>query len=146
MSVAKFLAAALKEEGTPYIWAGKGDAVVTPKGLRPHGWSGHVFDCSGLVTWALKEAGWFDLRASHNANVLMHELKPTEGEPNAGDLCFYGIGDHATHVEILTEDGRKFGAIGGHKGTTQPEPGKCVRFRKTDRFDLIAWRRNPLHA
>lgn len=144
MSLAKFAAAVLAEEGRSYIWGAKGDAIWTPKGLRPHGWGGNVFDCSGLVTWGLKAGGWFDVRATHSADVLMHELKPVAGDPLPWDFCFYGHGDTATHVEALAEDGRKYGAIGGHKGTTQPEPGKCVRYRRTERPDLIAWRRNPL--
>lgn len=145
MNVSTFLDAIAGVEGRPYLWAHKGDKVWTPKGLRPHGLEGLFFDCSGLVTWGLLQAGWFDVRATHSANVLMHELKACAGDPQPGDFAFYGYGDNAQHVEVMAADHRLYGAM-GTRATTKPTPDREVRYRRVSRPDLIAWRMNPLRA
>jgi murein DD-endopeptidase len=78
-SLARFLAAAVSQVGAPYIWGAKGD---TYNGR-------HTFDCSGLVTWAYREAGGPDWRATHNTDVLFATLPPVDAlQP--GDLLFWG--------------------------------------------------------
>lgn len=72
----KMLRAAHRQIGAPYIWKGKGDcAFDAVKGLRP--WSSSeilggrkAFDCSGLVTWALREACAIDVRAKWSAGEM----------------------------------------------------------------------------
>lgn len=72
----KVIRAASKQLGAPYIWKGKGDAAFDKdRGLRPWGASELAtgrrgFDCSGLVTWALREATSLDVRSKWNAEAM----------------------------------------------------------------------------
>lgn len=100
----RFLVAALSRVNAPYVWCGKGP---------------DAFDCSGLVTWALREAGGPDLRATHDTHALWLALPPADA-PLPGDLAFYGLGPdpHAvSHVMVLGPLGVVFGAAGGDHTT-----------------------------
>lgn len=99
-----FLAAAMSRIGMPYVWCAKGP---------------HQFDCSGLVTWALQQAGGPDLRAMHNTTKLWLELPATQ-HPEPGDLAFYTSSpEHdVDHVMVLGPLGIVFGAAGGDHTTT----------------------------
>ena len=66
---------AVQQLGSPYIWGGKGDLVFDRvKGLRA--WQqdelrrGRAYDCSGLVTCAVRETTTFDARGRWSASVL----------------------------------------------------------------------------
>lgn len=125
-----FLDAALRLEGQPYLWCGKGPTA---------------FDCSGLATWCLRAAGGPDWRTTHNAQRLWDGL-PGVPKPAPGDLVFYGRLDRVVHVMVWWGDGRVFGACGGDRGTTSLElaaaRGARVRFRRSAeyRVDVLGYR------
>jgi cell wall-associated NlpC family hydrolase len=92
--------------GQPVLWASKGPSV---------------FDCSGLVTFAFREAGGKDLRHTHNSQALhdaARELGPTE-KPQPGDLAFYGAGpDKVSHVAVIDTYGGVISADGATSAIT----------------------------
>lgn len=145
MSVEKFLALIAAQEGAPYVWAGKGESVLgalhpfTDKNGKPQ----LVFDCSGLVTWALRRVG-FKPRGEFWADRMWKEW-PHTNAPEPGDLVLYGIGK-ATHVEVLMPDGRFFGAIGGDSSTDKPTPKAKVQYRSRPRRDVLGYVVNPIRA
>lgn len=115
-----FLNFVRSKEGCSYIFGRKGP---------------NTFDCSGLVTWAIKQAGGPDWRFTHNAQGLADVLQPVD-RLAVGEvlLAFYGYSwDHVDHVMVLVPDGRVFGACGGDHTTTTPEKaleqGACVQYR-----------------
>jgi cell wall-associated NlpC family hydrolase len=78
---------ALSRVGAPYVWGGQG----------PWG-----FDCSGLVAWAFRSAGYYLPGGSYNqigygSYVGYNNLQP-------GDLVFYGPGG-SQHVAIYIGNG-----------------------------------------
>lgn len=88
---AGILAAAQTRAGAPYAWAAAGP------------WA---FDCSGLVSWAARQAG-ISLPHSTYAMLASGHLVPT-WHPVAGDLAFFGTG----HVEIVARGhDMTFGAL-----------------------------------
>lgn len=128
----------------PYIWQGKADMMWTPEGLRRHAHGMDVYDCSGLITCALKAAGGPDYRATHSADTMWREFAPTN-KPEAGDLVFYGTMGKATHIEAVTVSGAYIGAMNGGPHVVVPNPEAArVRLRTRAREDLIGFRANPL--
>lgn len=118
--VQKLIDAALSKQGTPYVFGAAGP---------------DKFDCSGLVSWALKQAGSNVPRLTaeglrrhySNAAVSRDQLKP-------GDLVFFwspndrGIPrGQATHVEIYLGDGKTM-------GTDSPKEGAKVEPINWDTF------------
>lgn len=110
----KMLRAATKQVGCPYIWKGKGDvAFDAVKGLRP--WAPgeltagrRAFDCSGLVTWALREATALDVRSKWNADTMDRATAEFLNAPAVfAWLKFYGR-PKVEHVAF------EFRARGGH--------------------------------
>ncbi|WP_233597304.1 MULTISPECIES: NlpC/P60 family protein [unclassified Corallococcus] len=87
---AAFLALVLAQMHSPYRWGAKGQRVPAD-GPR-------LFDCSGLVTWALNQVGGPDWRATHNTDRLWDICAPvaTEAELLPGDLVLYGRAGHTT--------------------------------------------------
>lgn len=64
-----------------------------------------AYDCSGVVTASILEAGGEDLKATHNAN-RMFSLFPPSALPEPGDLGFFSElpGESiVTHVVIVDE-------------------------------------------
>lgn len=115
-----FINKALSKQGTPYVFGAAGP---------------DKFDCSGLVSWALKEAGVSGGRATarglqdryKGSAVKKEDLKP-------GDLVFFwspndrGIPKgQATHVEIYLGDGKTM-------GTDSPKEGAKVEPINWDTF------------
>lgn len=143
-AVARFIALALTQEGAPYVWAGKGEYVEGKRHafLNSNGLQRLVFDCSGLVTWCLRRCGW-QSRVEMNAHRLWTMLPRTD-KPLPGDFILYGKPALASHVEIVMDGGRTYGAIGGNSKTTQPTPGACVQWRKKPRADVLGFVVNPL--
>jgi murein DD-endopeptidase len=123
--------------GKPYVWGAKGP---------------DAFDCSGLVTWALKECGGPDWRAFHNAQRLWDVLDVTHS-PRAGDLAFYGKSpERVSHVTVCLGDVGcgVLGACGGDRTTTSVEiakkRGAAVKKKRSHlyRSDFLGFRKNPL--
>jgi murein DD-endopeptidase len=152
MSPADLIANARRFLGCPYVWQGKGKSLWTPRGLELHPWVGQVFDCSGLVTCALKLAGGPDLRATHNAQTMFDTFAAAADESVPGTLRFYGTSRRTiSHVAILTEMREGFAwvieAAGGDHTTTSPliaaNRKACVREGRQLRLDYVGSRVAP---
>lgn len=96
--VQKFIDAALGKQGTRYVFGAAGP---------------DTFDCSGLVAWALKQAGSKVGRMS--AEGYRSHYKGAEVPKNAlkpGDLVFFSDSGHApaSHIEIYIGNGQTMGA------------------------------------
>ncbi len=153
----RFLEIVLAQEGKPYIWTAKGP---------------DAFDCSGLVTFGLKGAGYSDhvslfaptelkgitdknWQLFCNAHRLYSHLSRTDA-PQAGDLAFYGMrkmsGSQATHIVVYMgpDDKRIIGANGGGSGTTSAiiaaKQGAKVKFKPSHLYrpDFLGFRVLPL--
>jgi cell wall-associated NlpC family hydrolase len=127
-----FLNWCYSQKGKPYIWAAKGP---------------DAYDCSGLVTAGLLAIGGPDWRAMWNSQRLFGSLKNIEGRAaKAGDLVFYGPPHRITHVMVLWDDGRVFGATGGGSQTKTPTKGAEVQFRSKVKYrpDVRGFRAFPL--
>ncbi|HEX2617649.1 MAG TPA: NlpC/P60 family protein, partial [Flavobacteriales bacterium] len=106
----QFIEAAAKEIGAPYVWGGKGTHLFDPvRGLVVSPFLGkdwgvpplHVFDCSGLVTWAWKQVTDSEQRGQQNAQTLHDSLAPLQANVNRPQLRYYGGGaQHIFHVAI----------------------------------------------
>lgn len=120
--------AARKYLGHPYTWCGKKDLIFNQLDLKleTSPWLPElVFDCSGLVTVALLEAGGPDWRGTHSASVLRSAsfagplarwVLPHEGDLlfAPGHVAIYrGPGRDSDHVWVIE-------AAGGHATTTSP--------------------------
>ena len=140
---------ALKQAGKPYIWAGRGDFVVRDErkvstaAVGVDG--GNVYDCSGLVTDAIRAAGGPDLRLNWNADRLWRALPVVDAESDDSDddfrLRFYGAkGGIATHVAIAIGNGLVIEAAGGDSKTLTYKDavlsGACVAIRFEQRKDV----------
>lgn len=145
--------AARKHLGAPYVWRGKGKSLWTPRGLELHPWVGQVFDCSGLVTVALKAAGGPDLRATHSAQTMFDQFPIADDFEAAGVLRFYGKSrSQVTHVAICTGRNDRgqvtvIEAAGGDETTVTPLVaswrGAKVREGAELRRDFLGSRRLP---
>lgn len=124
---------ALSVEGRPTVWGRKGPMA---------------FDCSGLVTWALRQAGGPDWRNTHNAQALAELFQPMASVPaGAVALAFYGQGwERVKHVMFVCPDGRAYGACGATPTVITVERaieiGHRVRYRSSAsyRTDLLGFR------
>ena len=140
---------ALKQVGKPYIWAGRGDYVlrdgkrVSTAAVGVDG--GLVFDCSGLVTAAIKAASGVDLTLNWNADRLWRQLPVADEETDDGDdnyrLRFYGPKQGpASHVAITLGNGLIIEAAGGDSKTLTYKDalmsGACVAVRFETRTDV----------
>lgn len=74
---------AKKVMGTPYLWAGS-----TPAG----------FDCSGLVYYAYKQAGYEISR--HSASTYYSQGKSISS-PKKGDLIFFATGSNQSYINHM---------------------------------------------
>lgn len=126
-----FIEACLNEVGAPYIWGGKGTHLFDANhGLFPSPYFNvkkeqdrlKVFDCSGLVTWAMMRASGKDKRGQWSSSIMADGLENLHGDPKKPHLKFYGKGRNAiTHVAVALHrlDGRWLvvEASGGDGGT-----------------------------
>lgn len=110
--VQKLIDAALSKQGTPYVFGAAGP---------------DKFDCSGLVSWALKQAG-SNIPRMTAEGLRKHYSQASVGKDQLqpGDLVFFwspndrGIPKgQATHVEIYLGDGKTM-------GTDSPKEGAAV--------------------
>lgn len=120
-----FVDTALKQNGAPYVWRGKGNLLLSPSGLLViNPFADHypsIFDCSGLVTYAAFEAGMPDYRASWWAQSMYTDLKPCRREDFAA-LWFFGeTPEKVSHVAIHCGANLLVQANGGDHTTTTPD-------------------------
>lgn len=140
---------ALRQVGKPYIWAGRGDYVLRDGKKVPTSAvgvdGGLVFDCSGLVTAAIKAADGVDLTLNWNADRLWRQLPNADELTNDDDddyrLRFYGPKNGpATHVAIALGNGLIIEAAGGDSKTLTYKDalmsGACVRCAFESRTDV----------
>lgn len=149
LSIEAVIAAAQRYAGCPYVWRGKGRELWSPKGLARHEWIGHVFDCSGLIGQAIKDAGGPDLRATHSAQSYFDHFPVAELADARGVLRLYGESpERVTHVALcLGLTGGQVIVIeaagGGHR-TINPmiaaEQGARVRSGPERRRDYLGSR------
>lgn len=140
---AAFLQAVLAQMHAPYRWGAKGQRASTD-GPR-------LFDCSGLVTWALHQVGGPDWRATHNTDRLWAECAPVASVADLlpGDLVLYGKAGDPDHVMVHVGAGVVVGASGGGSKTLTLEDaartGACVKAfaRPEYRPDILGFRRLP---
>lgn len=142
---ARFLDYVLSQLEKPALWGAKGD---------------DAFDCSGLVTCGIREAGGPDLRLTHNADKLAHETRPllAEERPIPGDLIFFdgdsnGIAEHvgivkdmktaidaegATHLVTSVEEAKRRNARVRLHGSLAYRPrGRIHRNTYLDALDFV---------
>lgn len=148
MTPESFVRSALRHVGAPYLWRGKGLDIWTPEGLRSNGLGVLAYDCSGLVTSALRDAGGPDWRASHSAQTLFDTLTPAPTADRFGVLRFYGASPTAvTHVAIGLGNGLVLEAAGGDSHTTSLQAARAanarVRVVLDGRTDLLGARLLP---
>lgn len=120
-STQNFINKALSKQGTPYVFGAAGP---------------DKFDCSGLVSWALKEAGVSGGRTT--ARGLQDRYKDTaitrKEDLRPGDLVFFWSPNNrgiprgqASHVEIYLGNGQTM-------GTDSPKEGAKVEPINWDTF------------
>lgn len=118
--------------GLPVLWGRKGP---------------EVFDCSGLVTWALLGVGGPDLRQTHNAQALFNRTRPLISAraeaPKAGDLVFYGNQrDHIIHVAVVDQFGGVISADGATPKITQLVIATANPHNRVTRHPSIRYRQD----
>ena len=94
------IAAALAEQGKPYVWGDEGP---------------NTFDCSGLMQWVFAKVGVVLPRIASDQQAWATRVKT----PSPGDMVFWG--DPAYHVALYIGDG---------KIVTAPSPGQVVRIEE----------------
>lgn len=98
---------------------------------------GSGFDCSGLTSWAWREAGYSIPRTSSSQYAFTERIAREELRP--GDLVFYGYGT-VSHVVMYIGDGNIVHA---------PGSGRYVRVESLDAYwtnALIGYGRVPASA
>ena len=85
-------------------------------------------DCSGLVRWAYREVPGVELPRASTAMYAMKWPRIETAALAPGDLVFFHIGRHVSHVGIYVADGRFVHA---------PSRGRMVR---VDRLDDRYWK------
>lgn len=119
-----------QQQGKVTLWGAKGP---------------NEFDCSGLVTWTLRELGGPDWTEAYSARRLWLEL-PTAPQPTIGDLAFYGPSGSPNHVMIYTGGGKVFGACGATSKITDIDTARKDLMRRVKerllnyRPDFIGYR------
>jgi cell wall-associated NlpC family hydrolase len=135
--------------GAPYVWKGKGLELWDVAGPKSHHWGFPVFDCSGFVTTAYREAGGKDLRFTHAAQTMFDEFPHRSADASDfGLLKLYGASPaNVTHVGLSLGNGLVLEAAGGDATTTSPSlakaRGACVRVVFDTRRDFLGWRAWP---
>ena len=149
----RVVTAALKRLGMPYIWGGHGNvcwvlensvAKIVP--MQAHAGCPFGYDCAGLVTDAVLEAGGPDIRWKHNAQTLYDTL-PIILSPIPDDnfLVFYGRPGHISHIAIGLGKDLIIEAAGGDQTTNTYADalnrGATVRINYEHRLDRMGFRK-----
>lgn len=109
----KILEAAFRHTGAPYLWGGRSlhdpNYKKTVTGV----------DCSGLINWSFREAGWNIPRDAHEQYMKARLIAPQDARP--GDLIFLAKVENPekiVHVAFYIGDNHLFEA---------PQTGEKVR-------------------
>lgn len=109
------LAAATKWLGTPYVWGGGGTNGPTRSAIAHGNFQDVGFDCSGLVQYALAQAGISAPRLSYDQ--LAMGVKTPINQLAPGDLVGFGDG---SHIAIY---------LGNNQIVESPQTGQSVQVR-----------------
>lgn len=113
---AELVTASLNLRGVPYLWGAKGLVFYTGQPTPAF-----ALDCSGAVTYAIKQVAGVDLTRTHNTDKLWNEL-PSIEVPQLGDIALYGGNrpDDVSHVEMIVaiDPDSKLYVVGGASGGT----------------------------
>jgi len=143
-AVDRLVDAALKYINCPYVWRGKGPVLWSMTGPVAHPFLGNVFDCSGLWTRALLDAGGPNWTMTHSTETLRQSGEREYPPGGYGTFHFFGRNGKATHVELCLDHGLFFGAAGGDETTTAPKAGAFVMIHRVRRMDFLEAVRLPL--
>lgn len=149
MTLRDVMRMALSHQGAPYVWGGKGlFRFDKARGIVLHGFGVECFDCSGLVTVALREAGGPDLVSTANADVMFRTWEEATDPWEMGVVRLYGVPARATHAGFAVTKGLVLEAAGGDATTDTPERaryrGARVAVNFEMRHDFLGARRPPL--
>ena len=121
-------------------------------------WNGDgpdTFDCSGFVLYGVTLFGAPNLSKTWNCDRMWKSnwARLELGQVEPGDLAFYGMPSHATHVMVWAGDGSVIGASGGGSNTTTPQVARIqnafVKRKPVHNYrpDFLGFRRfEPLAA
>lgn len=134
--------------GCGYVWGGQGE-ILTKQRLnelinaygRGHyikageydasTWIGRqVFDCSGLVVWALQQMGLISRSSDYNAEGIFKDLcyEISRDNVQAGDLFFRQSKGGIYHVGVVVEGGQVVEARGTSYGVIRRALPKAEKF------------------
>ncbi len=121
----KFISAAEKEVGLPYVWAG--GTFTGPSGIGSDG-RGPGFDCSDLVMYAAYQASGGKLRLAHFTGDQIHDgTSVAWNDKQPGDIIFYTYqGETVPHHVVIY--------LGGNKIVQAPQTGENVRYGTLSEF------------
>lgn len=145
-----------KQIGAPYIWGGKGTHLFSKeqKGLVGSPFIGNeygrppllVFDCSGLMMWALYQVTGYDFRGVLHAQGMREKYQPLQAEAlSRPHFRYYGSAEKATHVALavalVDREWLIIDASGGDSTTTTilaaEKRGACVKLHFERRVDFV---------
>ena len=134
MSIARgrFCQLALSKLGATVLWAANGP---------------DVFDCSGLVLWALNGVGakLSDRRAQDLADATPNLATHPGAAPLPGDLVFYGPNfAHVEHVAIWLAGGKVLSADGATSRVTALKSAQANPSARVRLHDSTGYRRDGL--
>lgn len=121
----RFIAAAEREIGLPYVWGG--GTYTGPSGAATDG-QGPGFDCSGLVLYAAYQASGGTVRLLHYTGDQVNETQPVSwAAKQPGDLIFYSYpGESVPHHVVIY--------LGGNTILQAPETGQDVGYGTLSEF------------
>jgi len=145
---ADVLHAAISRLKEVYVWGAKGRKMWTLDGIKDTSAVAGVqvaFDCSGLVTSCILEAGGDDMRFTHNTDLLKAELPPVQNPPATQGIFVVFFPGHVGIAYTLGDKWFIVEAAGGDHTTTKPTPGAYVRASKFNitKRPPTAWRELP---
>ncbi len=121
----RFIAAAQKEIGLPYVWGG---GTYTGPSSQASDGQGPGFDCSGLVLYAAYQASGGKIRLLHFTGDQINETQPVAwDEKKPGDVIFYTYpGETVPHHVVIY--------LGGDRILQAPQTGQNVGYGTLSEF------------